>query len=144
MRGFEPTADTAARVRLSVAPSADTDVAVLSNEEEAMPLHVDGSWSGWDGDTIVRLTDGSVWQQAEYHYEYHYAYRPTVRIEHEDDGRVGDPRVGEVPLRQFARDWLRGKGSTRAEVARALGVSPRAADPAHARRRRARSPHAPI
>lgn len=45
-----------------------------------MTLHVDGSWSGWDGDTIVQLTDGSVWRQDEYYYEYHYAYRPEVVI----------------------------------------------------------------
>ncbi len=25
-----------------------------------MALHVNGSWSGWSGDTIVELTDGSV------------------------------------------------------------------------------------
>jgi len=43
-------------------------------------FYVDGSWSGWDGDTILQLTDGSVWRQDEYHYEYHYAYRPEVTI----------------------------------------------------------------
>jgi hypothetical protein len=42
---------------------------------------VDGSWSGWSGDTLVQLTDGSVWRQDEYHYEYHYSYRPEVTIE---------------------------------------------------------------
>lgn len=45
-----------------------------------MTLYIDGSWSGWSGDTIVQLTDGSVWRQDEYHYEYHYAYRPKVEI----------------------------------------------------------------
>jgi len=45
-----------------------------------MTQYVDGSWEGWSGDTIVQLTDGSVWRQDEYHYEYHYAYRPTVTI----------------------------------------------------------------
>lgn len=45
-----------------------------------MTLYVDGSWSGWSGDTIVQLTDGSVWRQEEYHYEYHYAYRPKVEV----------------------------------------------------------------
>jgi len=45
-----------------------------------MTLYVDGSWSGWDGDTIVQLTDGSVWRQDEYYYEYHYAYRPAVEL----------------------------------------------------------------
>jgi len=45
-----------------------------------MTLYVDGSWEGWSGDTIVQLTDGSVWRQDEYHYEYHYAYRPAVAV----------------------------------------------------------------
>lgn len=39
---------------------------------------IEEDWQGWDGDTVVRLTDGSVWRQAEYHYEYSYAYRPRV------------------------------------------------------------------
>lgn len=48
--------------------------------EDALKLYVDGEWSGWDGDTIVRLTNGTVWRQAEYYYEYRYAYRPEVII----------------------------------------------------------------
>ena len=43
-------------------------------------VHVDGRWSGWDGDTVVQLTDGSVWRQDEYHYEYLNAYRPPARV----------------------------------------------------------------
>lgn len=39
-----------------------------------------GSWTGWSGDTIVKLTNGSVWEQAEYYYEYRYAYRPEVTV----------------------------------------------------------------
>lgn len=45
-----------------------------------MRLQIDGSWRGWSGDTIVQLTDGSVWRQDEYRYEYHYAYRPQATI----------------------------------------------------------------
>ncbi len=45
-----------------------------------MTLHVDGAWSGRSGDTIVQLTDGSVWRQYEYSYSYHHAYRPEVII----------------------------------------------------------------
>jgi hypothetical protein len=42
---------------------------------------ISGAWNGWDGGTVVELTDGSKWKQAEYHYEYRYAYRPEVVIE---------------------------------------------------------------
>ena len=43
-------------------------------------MQVEDEWEGWDGDTIVKLTDGSVWRQEEYHYEYRYAYRPWVTL----------------------------------------------------------------
>jgi hypothetical protein len=45
-----------------------------------MNLRVEAEWTGWSGDTIVKLTDGSLWRQDEYHYEYRYAYRPSVVI----------------------------------------------------------------
>lgn len=45
-----------------------------------MTLCVQGSWTGWDGQTIVQLSDGTMWQQDEYHYEYHYAYQPRAEI----------------------------------------------------------------
>lgn len=41
-------------------------------------LQVEESWKGWDGETIVELTDGSVWKQSQYHFEYRYACRPRV------------------------------------------------------------------
>lgn len=47
---------------------------------EILTLYIDGAWQGWSGDTIVQLTDGSVWRQDEYYYEYRYAYRPKVQI----------------------------------------------------------------
>jgi len=43
--------------------------------------HVSGAWKGWNGKTVVELTDGSKWKQAEYVYEYRYAYRPDVVME---------------------------------------------------------------
>ncbi|WP_339798136.1 hypothetical protein [uncultured Hyphomonas sp.] len=45
-----------------------------------MRKQVEDDWSGWDGDTVVKLTDGSVWRQEEYHYEYRYSYRPQVTL----------------------------------------------------------------
>lgn len=40
-----------------------------------------GTWNGWNGNTQLKLTDGSSWKQAEYHYEYHYAYRPDAVLD---------------------------------------------------------------
>lgn len=45
-----------------------------------MTVYVEGSWEGWSGETLVELTDGSVWRQQEYYYEYRYAYRPKVTV----------------------------------------------------------------
>ncbi len=41
---------------------------------------IDGEFSGWEGETIFRLDNGQIWQQAAYAYRYHYAYRPKVLI----------------------------------------------------------------
>lgn len=46
-----------------------------------MTRHINDAWPGWDGNTVVELTDGSKWKQAEYHYEYRYAYCPEVVME---------------------------------------------------------------
>lgn len=46
----------------------------------AVETQVDGDFIGWEGQTIVKLSNGQVWRQTEYHYEYHYAYIPKVRI----------------------------------------------------------------
>lgn len=49
-------------------------------EEQNMRSRVDGTWSGWSGDTIVPLENGTVWQQVNYHYCYRYKYRPRVEV----------------------------------------------------------------
>lgn len=41
---------------------------------------IDGEFEGWEGETIVKLLNGQIWQQIEYHYHYHYAFMPKVLI----------------------------------------------------------------
>jgi hypothetical protein len=41
---------------------------------------IDGDFKGWDGETIVKLMNGQIWQQTEYYYHYHYAFMPDVLI----------------------------------------------------------------
>jgi len=41
---------------------------------------IDGEFIGWSGDTIFKLLNGQIWQQAAYSYLYHYAYSPEVLI----------------------------------------------------------------
>jgi|SRR5580658_4240078 hypothetical protein len=40
-----------------------------------MKSRIEGEWTGWDGNTVVTLVNGSVWQQDEYYYRYQYKYR---------------------------------------------------------------------
>lgn len=41
---------------------------------------ISGEFNGWTGETIFKMTNGQVWQQASYAYMYHYSYSPNVLI----------------------------------------------------------------
>lgn len=41
---------------------------------------IDGEFNGWEGETVFKLQNGQVWQQASYAYRYHYVYAPKVLI----------------------------------------------------------------
>ena len=55
-------------------------LAPTANCSSTIESQIDGTFEGWDGETIFKLTNGQIWQQTEYHYTYHYAYRPRVTI----------------------------------------------------------------
>ena len=48
--------------------------------QSVIETQVDGEFEGWEGETVVKLMNGQVWIQTEYHYEYHYAYMPDVLL----------------------------------------------------------------
>jgi hypothetical protein len=48
--------------------------------QRVVESQIDGDFNGWEGETIVKLMNGQIWQQTEYHYEYHYAYMPNVLV----------------------------------------------------------------
>ncbi len=53
---------------------------VHSSCSPAIESTISGDIEGWDGDTIFKLDNGQIWQQAAYDYTYFYAYRPEVTI----------------------------------------------------------------
>lgn len=68
-----------------IVPSAPTvppaaEAPLVPTGSQVIESRVDGEFQGWDGETIFRLTNGQIWQQAEYSYLYHYAYMPRVTI----------------------------------------------------------------
>ena len=54
--------------------------APATSTPSAIESKVDGEFEGWEGETIVRLVNGQIWEQVEYYYHYHYAYMPDVLI----------------------------------------------------------------
>jgi len=46
----------------------------------AVESAITGEVHGWDGETIFKLDNGQIWQQAEYDYTYFYEYHPDVTI----------------------------------------------------------------
>jgi len=61
-----------------------------------MQSRVEGAWTGWSGSTVVRLSNGSVWQQAQYYYRYQYKYRPRVIIDGNQMHVEGMPKAIKV------------------------------------------------
>lgn len=49
-------------------------------ESKTIQSYIDGDFEGWEGETIFKLDNGQIWQQASYAYSYHYAYHPEVMI----------------------------------------------------------------
>jgi len=46
----------------------------------AIESAISGEFKGWEGETIFKLANGQIWQQAEYDYMYSYSYSPDVTI----------------------------------------------------------------
>lgn len=42
-----------------------------------MRSRIAGAWTGWNGETIVKLENGRVWRQSQYYY------RTSTNIAHE-------------------------------------------------------------
>jgi hypothetical protein len=53
---------------------------------DVIESQIDGEFEGWEGETVVKLINGQIWQQTEYHYTYHYAYRPEVLVYRSSSG----------------------------------------------------------
>ena len=47
---------------------------------DVIESQIDGDFEGWEGETIVKLMNGQIWQQSEYYYHYHYSFMPKVVI----------------------------------------------------------------
>ena len=51
-----------------------------ASSQQAISSNIDGEFTGWDGETLYKLTNGQYWQQSSYYYYYYYAYGPKVIV----------------------------------------------------------------
>ena len=49
-------------------------------EVSALESTIPDTFNGWDGSTVIELSNGQIWQQSSYVYEYVYHYYPWVVI----------------------------------------------------------------
>lgn len=47
---------------------------------EVIDSQIAGEFTGWDGNTVFRLMNGQIWQQASYAYTHHYDFMPKILI----------------------------------------------------------------
>lgn len=52
----------------------------------AVESSISGDIEGWDGETIFKLDNGQIWQQAVYDYTYFYGYHPEITIYQTSEG----------------------------------------------------------
>jgi hypothetical protein len=51
-----------------------------SVQDTKIESRIDGEFDGWEGNTVFRLENGQIWQQASPSARYHYARHPRVTI----------------------------------------------------------------
>jgi hypothetical protein len=61
-------------------PAPETGTPIRSSCSPAIETTIAGEFEGWSGETIFKLDNGQIWEQAEYDYMYSYQYRPDVTI----------------------------------------------------------------
>lgn len=72
--------ETALRESEKKLAEAVARLAPAGDGPDLIETNIEGEFSGWQGDTIFKLSNGQIWQQVTLNYAYHYAFRPKVLI----------------------------------------------------------------
>jgi hypothetical protein len=59
-----------------------------------------GSFYGFNGDQLFKLSNGTYWIQTRYKYWYHYEYRPEVVISQEGNAYLLTVRDRSIPVQR--------------------------------------------
>ena len=52
----------------------------MGSTPDAIESRIEGDFEYWGGETVFKLLNGQIWQQAEYAYKYCYRFMPDVLI----------------------------------------------------------------
>jgi len=75
-KGFMIVGDT----KLDVVQVSNTSSNSNTSSSDLIESNIDGDFEGFEGDTIIKLMNGQVWQQIDATYKYTYSYMPKVLI----------------------------------------------------------------
>ena len=68
-------------LKIKAAPSTKSKPKTQNaSDPKVIESQIDDDFEGWEGETIVKLINGQIWEQSEYYYHYHYAFMPKVII----------------------------------------------------------------
>jgi len=68
---------------LNPTPKVESTGPSSGNSAEAASIidsRIDGEFKGWNGETVFKLQNGQIWQQAAYGYQVNFADSPRVSI----------------------------------------------------------------
>ena len=69
-----------ARFTVTVVQGVRDTLGVSEISREVIESTIDGDFEEWQGETIFKLMNGQIWQQASYANTYHYSVMPDVVI----------------------------------------------------------------
>lgn len=53
---------------------------VKNQESSYIESQIDGDFEGFEGETVIKLMNGQIWQQTDFFFHYHYSFMPKVLI----------------------------------------------------------------
>ena len=74
--------------RLYIQVDGQDEIVAVRQITDVIKSKINGEFKGWEGETTYELTNGQVWQQANYKYVYKYAYMPKVLIYKSGGGHI--------------------------------------------------------
>ncbi|MFD2157523.1 hypothetical protein ACFSW8_01275 [Rubritalea tangerina] len=80
LQGHKEGKDTGVKEGISRAAKAIAGGGVGGVRGGAIESKIDGEFNGWEGETIVKLMNGQIWQQTDFQMKITYKFMPKVTI----------------------------------------------------------------